>query len=231
MTAPDATYYAVWPLAAYTQPTVVPVVGERLDSGSLSYTPLSHLEIALTPTDASPAGNTTRLFRVTDVQGLTEHSFRADHPGSGWCESYRIVEELPFHLVFGALGANIIALVERLERLSFPQIRSLGQRLLDQGVNETHRWADIDRAGLGWTGHAIGNRLGYAFRTRIWASAPESFGEDAFGEPVLLLDPELDHALDQAAIALQALLLGDAAPASSVIEALDHLAPETAELV
>lgn len=118
----------------------------------------------------------------------------------------------------------VVRLVERLERLTLAQMRCIGKRLIEQGVEERHRWPEIERADLWGANQRFGYRIG-ALKTLIRAESPQSVEEDYEGFP-MVVDRELARALDQSGIALQALLLGDTMAAAPVLEILDRCAPE-----
>ena len=131
--ASDQTYFVHW------NPEIrrherCPVVGERRDAKD---TPAPswfmgqpyRFELVREATDCHTYGPNARLFRVGEVEGLEERSFTAKWPTTGYCEAYRVLEELPLAVAFGPHGDRALQIVTLTERMTSAEVEALAATL------------------------------------------------------------------------------------------------------
>ena len=127
----------------------VPAVGERVVHGVTYQSRFGGIGLVIheRPTDVTPYGPGSRVFRVVDIAGLRRGGFTPpDFPHHGLCQAYTVAEELPLAMAFGPQGAEVVKLLESVERMDQAAIISVGE--VAQGrILTTRRVIPMRRSG------------------------------------------------------------------------------------
>jgi hypothetical protein len=182
------------------------------------------LVIAGRPTALRPYGR-TRVFRVTDIQGLERRSFTPGWEDTGYCTSYLVAEELPLASAFGPHGVEVLRLVEQVERLSAEEIIVLGELTLRRGgfaqdLGRRAGWEVTRATRLEGASSEAGRRivdaiLGRALRTGDRSLVDEFMGCERY---LAIVHPTWEAAQSAAYNAMRATLTADALDDATIAE-------------
>jgi hypothetical protein len=197
--------------------------GQRVTHVPSEY-PSIGLVIASRPTALLPYGS-SRVYRVTDIQGLEERSFTPGWEDTGYCESYVVAEELPLASAFGPHGAEVLALVERVERLTADEIVTLGELSLTRGgfasdLIKRTGWEVTKATGLDSAASEAGRRVIDAILNTALATRDDSLVDVFQGceRYLAIVHPTWDAAQTAAHHAVRAALFADALDAATIDE-------------
>jgi hypothetical protein len=155
----------------------VPAVGDRVVHGVTYQSRYGGIGLVIheRPTDVSPYGPGSRVFRVGEIAGLRRGGFTPpDFPHHGLCQAYTVAEELPLAMAFGPQGVQVVKLLESFEQMDQAAIISVGEVALGR---LTTRRATPDQtvreAGLASALHDATGRIQRHFvHVAIYADRP-----------------------------------------------------------
>ncbi len=210
--ASDQTYFVHW------NPEIrrherCPVVGERRDAKD---TPAPswfmgqpyRFEVVREASDCHTYGPNTRLFRVGEVEGLEARSFTEKWPITGYCEAYRVLEELPLAAAFGSRGDRALEIVTLTERLTPAEVGALAG-ILPRGTAPDTDWKRLKDLGLDEASFSARDRIYWALTMLAYETSDDLYEmrDGCVLEPVIT-DPDWCRVLDWAQRAVSAALVG-----------------------
>lgn len=190
-------------------------VGQRVVHTQREW-PSVGLVIGSRPTALSPYGS-SRIFRVSDIQGLEGRSFTPGWKDTGYCKSYFVEEELPLASAFGPRGVEVLEIVERVERMSGTEIVALGELSIRRGgfsPDHTHHvgWEVVATTGLQYAMHEAGRRIVDAILARALETSDPTLVDEFDGcvRTIEIVHPTWKAAQSAAYNAMCATLCADA---------------------
>jgi hypothetical protein len=211
--ASDPTYFVHWD-PEIRRHERCPVVGERRDTKDVKPEPVwlidgrYHFMIVREATDCRTYGPNARLFRVGEVEGLEARSFSAKWPTTGYCEAYRVLEELPLAVAFGPRGDRALEIVTRTERLTPAEVGALAA-ILPRATAPVTDWNRLKEVGLDEASFSGRSRISWALTMLAFTTSDDLYEmrDGCTLEPVVT-DPGWCRVLDWAQGAASAALVG-----------------------